>query len=159
MRRSIVRNFQSLIVSAVKICKHCLKTAQLLVDETLYWDFALDPQDLLGYCPWSENSWRRHWADSVVFSWHGSKCTQMRWLKVPDYQWTWVHYEILGLCVLCRSADLRAFTVYSLVSILTRDDRVSDGARFLRRVTDTYIRWQWRNLLLLCMVSVADSKL
>ena len=104
----------------------------------------LDPQDLLGYCPWSENSWRRHWADSVVFSWHGSKCTQMRWLKVPDYQWTWVHYEILGLCVLCRSADLRAFTVYSLVSILTRDDRVSDGARFLRRVTDTYIRWQWR---------------
>jgi len=72
-----VRNFQTLIVSAVKVCKQCLQTASASLE--------LRPPDLLlGLCIWNpplgdfrcpdlcyslprnEHSWRHHWLEELT---------------------------------------------------------------------------------------------
>ena len=66
MRRWISRDFQILIVSAVKICKQCLQTASAPIEAS-----PLDPTgELLSSRPSglklpNENSWRRHWPQNT----------------------------------------------------------------------------------------------
>ena len=66
MRRWILRTFQILIVSAVKICKQCLQTASARIEAS-----PLDPTgELLSSRPSglklpNENSWRRHWPQNT----------------------------------------------------------------------------------------------
>jgi len=56
-----VWNFQTLIISAVKICKWRLQTASTLASspKTPYRGFSPGPH--FGYSSPNENSWRRHW--------------------------------------------------------------------------------------------------
>ena len=69
----IVRNFQIVTVSAVKICKQILQTASASGDFVPQTPTDVSPLDPTGgpqtfglYSP-NENSWRRYWKHSAIY--------------------------------------------------------------------------------------------